>query len=256
VTAAPAGTGRLAGRIALVTGASRGIGRAVALRFAREGAHVVVVARTQGGLEEVDDEIRAAGGRATLVPGDLTQFDVIDRIGGALYDRWGRLDIVVGNAASLGVLGPVAETAPATWDQVMALNVTANWRLIRSVDPLLRASGAGRAIFVTDRVSSGRAYWGAYAVSKAALETMVRTYAAEVARSGVRANLIDPGPTRTVLRAAAFPGEDPETLLLPEAVTDGFVALAAADCSLSGEIVDGRPDRSPADAAALCHKTF
>ena len=232
-----AGAGRLTGRIALVTGASRGIGRAVAVRFAREGADVVLVARTAAALEEVDDEIRAAGGTATLVPADLTDYAVIDRIGAAVYERWGRLDVLVGNAGALGVLSPLAHLSPEVWDQVLAVNVTANWRLIRSFDPLLRASNAGRLIFVTSAVASGRAYWGAYAVSKGALETMVRTYAAEVAKSGVRANLVNPGPTRTSMRANAYPGEDPASVKPPEAVTDVFVDLADAACSRNGEVV-------------------
>jgi NAD(P)-dependent dehydrogenase (short-subunit alcohol dehydrogenase family) len=232
-----AGAGRLAGRVALVTGASRGIGRAVAVRFAREGADVVLVARTGAALEEVDDEIRAAGGTATLVPADLTDYAVIDRMGAAVYERWGRLDVLVGNAGVLGVLSPLSHISPEVWDQVLAVNVTANWRLIRSFDPLLRASKAGRLIFVTSAVSTGRAYWGAYAASKGALETVVRTYAAEVAKSSVRANLINPGPTRTSMRANAYPGEDPATVKSPEAVTDLFVDLAGAACSRNGEVV-------------------
>lgn len=230
--------GRLAGRVALVTGASRGIGRAVALRYAREGADVVLVARTLAGLEEVDDEIRAIGGAATLVPADLTDDTVIDRMGAAVYERWQRLDVLVGNAGVLGVLSPLPHVAPEVWDQVLAVNVTVNWRLIRSFDPLLRASPAGRAIFVTSGVARGRAYWGPYAVSKGALETMVRTYAEEVAKSSVRANLINPGPTRTGMRAAAYPGEDPASLKPPEAVTEAFVALAEARCSRNGEVVN------------------
>lgn len=231
------GNGRLAGRVALITGASRGIGRAVALRYAREGADVVLVARTQAALEEVDDEIRAAGGAATLVPADLTDNTVIERMGAAVYERWQRLDVLVGNAGVLGVLSPLAHISPEVWDQVLAVNVTVNWRLIRSFDPLLRASPAGRAIFVTSGVARGRAYWGAYAVSKGALETMVRTYAEEVAKSPVRANLINPGATRTGMRAAAYPGEDPASLKPPEAVTEVFVELAEANCMRSGEVV-------------------
>ncbi|TVR97624.1 MAG: SDR family NAD(P)-dependent oxidoreductase [Rhodospirillales bacterium] len=233
----PGGDGRLAGRIALITGASRGIGRAVALGYAREGAHVILVARTQAALEELDDEIRAGGGRASLVPADLTEPGVIDRIGGAVYQRWGRLDILVGNAGTLGVLTPVPDVAPDVWDQVIALNLTANWRLIRSLDPLLRAADAGRAIFVTSGVSTGRAYWGPYAVSKAALETLVRTYAAEIAKTAIRANLIDPGATRTRMRGDAYPGEDPGSVKPPEALTEVFVALALPECTRNGEVV-------------------
>jgi NAD(P)-dependent dehydrogenase (short-subunit alcohol dehydrogenase family) len=235
---AASATGRLAGRVALITGASRGIGRAVALRFAREGADVILLARTVAALEEVDDEIRAEGGAATLVPAELTDYPVIERMSAAVYERWGRLDVLVGNAGMLGVLSPLSHISPEVWDQVLAVNVTANWRLIRSFDPLLRASPAGRLIFVTSAVASGRAYWGAHAVSKGALETMVRTYAAEVAKTPVRANLINPGPTRTSMRAQAYPGEDPASVKPPEAVTDTFVDLAEAACSRHGEIVN------------------
>ncbi len=230
--------GRLTGRVALITGASRGIGRAVALRFAQEGAELILAARTQGALEEVDDEIRQLGRRATLVPADLTDYPVIDRMGAAVYERWGRLDVLVGNAGLLGVLSPLCHISPETWDQVMAVNLTANWRLIRSFDPLLRASDAGRAIFATSGVSGGRAYWGAYAVSKGALETMVKTYAAEVSKTSVRANLINPGPTRTRMRAEAYPGENPDTVKAPEVVTELFVQLAEPACALNGEIVN------------------
>lgn len=230
--------GRLAGRIALITGASRGIGRAVALRFAAEGADLILAARTQGALEEVDDEIRQLGRQATLVPADLTDYPVIDRMGAAVYERWGRLDVLVGNAGLLGVLSPVGHISPEIWDQVMAVNLTANWRLIRDFDPLLRASDAGRAIFVTSGVSGGRAYWGAYAVSKAALETMVRTYAAEVAKTSIRANLINPGATRTRMRAQAFPGENPDTVKAPEDITELFVQLAEPACALNGEVIN------------------
>jgi len=229
--------GRLAGRIALITGASRGIGRAVALRFAREGADVILVARTQGALEELDDEIRDLGRHAILVPADLTDFNAIDRMGAAVLDRWGRLDVLVGNAGALGVLGPISQTDPALWEQVFAINVTANWRLIRSFDPLLRASDAGRAIFVTSGVSGGRAYWGAYAASKAAVEAMARTYADEVAKTAVRVNLINPGGTRTRMRAEAYPGEDPMTLKTPDDVAGLFVDMAEPAWTANGEVV-------------------
>ena len=213
--------GRLTGRIALITGASRGIGAAVAERFAAEGARLVLVARTVGGLEEIDDAVRAASGeRATLVPLDLRQFDMIDQLGASLYERFGHLDIVVGNAAVLGTLSPVGHVQPATWDETLETNLTANWRLIRSLDPLLRKSKAGRAIFVTSGAASGAfPYWGPYAASKAALESLVRTYAAEVQKTGTCVNLLDPGAVRTAMRALAFPGEDTERLPPPEAVT-------------------------------------
>src|SRR5512134_2755720 len=224
--------GRLVGRVALVTGASHGIGRAVALRYAGEGAALVLVGRTQGALEEVDDEVRKLGGQASLVPADLADFAVIDRIGAAVYERWGRLDVLVGIAGVLGVLSPLGHIEPKIWDEVIAVNLTANWRLIRSFDPLLRASDAGRAIFVTSGVAQGRAYWGSYAVSKGALETLARTYAHECANTKVRVNLINPGPTRTRMRAAAYPGEDPQTRKPADdpALLDAFVALAEPAC--------------------------
>jgi NAD(P)-dependent dehydrogenase (short-subunit alcohol dehydrogenase family) len=230
--------GRLAGKIALITGASRGIGAAVAGRFAREGAHVVLAARTVGGLEEVDDAVRAVGGSATLVPVDLRDFIKIDELAAKLFDRWGRLDILVGNAAEFGVFSPLGHIDPATWAEVMELNLTANWRLIRAMDPLLRAAPAGRAIFVTSGVARGVfPYWGPYAVSKAGLEMLVKIYAGEIAKTRVRANLIDPGIVRTRLRARAFPGEDPSRLPSPESVGDAFVALALPESSRNGELV-------------------
>jgi NAD(P)-dependent dehydrogenase (short-subunit alcohol dehydrogenase family) len=229
---------RLEGRVALITGASRGIGRAVALRFAEEGARLILTARTQGALEEVDDEIRKLGDGAILVAEDLTNFDTIDRMGAAVFERFGRLDVLVGNAGQLGVLGPIGHTDTETWNQVMAINVTANWRLIRGFDPLLRASPAGRAIFVTSAVTQvPRAYWGAYAVSKAALETMVLTYAAEVVKTQIKVNLIDPGATRTAMRARAYPGEDPLCLKTPDSRAGLFVELADGACTRHGEVV-------------------
>ena len=230
--------GRLAGRVALITGASRGIGAAVARRFAGEGAHLVLVARTVGGLEEIDDAVCAVGGSATLVPLDLRDFAAIDRLGGAIAERHGRLDVLVGNAATLGGLRPMGHFEVDTWDRVFELNVTANWRLIRGFDALLRASDAGRAIFVTSGAARANvAYWGAYAASKAALEAMVLTYAAELTKTGVRANLLDPGTVRTRLRAEAMPGEDPMTLPHPDEIAGAFVDLAAPDCQRNGEVV-------------------
>jgi NAD(P)-dependent dehydrogenase (short-subunit alcohol dehydrogenase family) len=235
----PPQPGRLAGRLALITGASRGLGAAVARRFAAEGAQLVLVARTVGGLEETDDAVRDAGGSATLVPLDLTDFDAIDRLGQSLHERFGRLDVLVGNAAHLGTLSPVGHIRVRDWTDVIALNLTANWRLIRSLDPLLRASPAGRAIFVTDAVARRpKAYWGAYAASKAGLEAMVRVFADETERTKVRVNLIDPGRLRTRLRARAFPGEKPESVPGPESVTDAFVALAEAGCTRHGELIE------------------
>jgi NAD(P)-dependent dehydrogenase (short-subunit alcohol dehydrogenase family) len=241
VSVAPALTaasGRLAGRNALITGASRGIGAAVAKRYAAEGAHVVLVARTVGGLEEVDDAIRSAGGAATLVPLDLVEGAKIDELGARLFERFGRLDILVGSAATLGVLTPLTHMDPPVWERVLAVNLTANWRLLRGMDPLLRRSGTGRAIFVTSGAARAAGpYWGAYAASKAALETMIRTYAAEAAPFGVRANLVDPGAVRTALRAQAFPGEDAATLPAPEAITEIFVMLGESDCRQNGQVL-------------------
>jgi NAD(P)-dependent dehydrogenase (short-subunit alcohol dehydrogenase family) len=229
---------RLQGRVALVTGASRGIGAAVARRYAAEGAHVILVARTVGGLEETDDAIRAAGGAATLVPLDLAEGAKIDELGGVLHQRFGKLDILVGNAGTLGVLTPLTHMDPPVWEKVIGLNLTANWRLLRSMDPLLRRSDAGRAIFVTSGAARGATpFWGAYSVSKAALEMLVRTYAAEVASFGVKANLVDPGVVRTAMRAQAFPGEDPLSLPAPEAITETFVSLAETSCRQNGQCV-------------------
>ena len=227
---------RLEGRIALVTGASRGIGAAVARRFAAEGARLILVARTTGGLEEVDDAVqRASGEPATLVPMDLRDGEQIDRLGGALAERFGRLDILVANAGMLGQLSPVGHFAPEDWEQTLGLNLGANWRLIRSLDPLLRASPAGRAIFVTAAAAeTAPAFWGPYAASKAGLETLVRCYAAETRRSALRVNLLDPGPVATELRRRAYPGEDPSNLPAPDEVTESFVALAEASCQEHG----------------------
>ena len=229
---------RLDQRIALITGASRGIGAAIASRFAAEGARLILTARTTGGLEEVDDAVRRAGSSAPLVPFDLAEAEAIDRLGHAVAERFGRLDVLVGNAAALGRLGPLGHLPPEQWEQVLAVNLTANWRLIRACDPLLRLSDAGRAIFVTSGVTRApSAYWGAYATTKAALESMVKTYAAEIAKTKVRANLLDPGIVRTRLRAEAFPGEDESRLAAPESVTEAFVTLAEPAFTGNGEIV-------------------
>ncbi|MCP4383808.1 MAG: SDR family NAD(P)-dependent oxidoreductase [Hyphomicrobiales bacterium] len=237
---------RLAGRIAVVTGASRGIGRAAALAIAAEGAHVVAIARTVGGLEELDDDIRAAGGSATLVPLDLTDFDAIDRLGASIYERWGKLDMVLGNAGLLGVITPLPHLEPKVLDEVMAVNVTANWRLIRSFDPLLRRSEAGRALFVTSGAARRRRpYWGTYSVSKAALEALVVTYAGELKQTTVRANLISPGPLRTHMRALAYPGEDPMSVQLPQAVIPDIVRMLSANFGGNGVLfhfVDGKTE--------------
>jgi NAD(P)-dependent dehydrogenase (short-subunit alcohol dehydrogenase family) len=229
---------RLAGRVALVTGASRGIGAAVARRFAAEGAHVVAVARTVGGLEELDDTIKAAGGAATLVPLDLNDLDRIDPLGPQLHARFGRLDVFVANAAILGTVGPLSHHDAKFWDEVYRINVTANWRLIRTLEPLLRLSDAGRAIMVSSAAAQiARAYTGAYASSKAALETMARSWAAELVNTKVRVNIVDPGATRTAMRAAYMPGEDPMTLPAPDDMTDVYVDLAAPELTRTGETV-------------------
>jgi NAD(P)-dependent dehydrogenase (short-subunit alcohol dehydrogenase family) len=220
----------LEGRIAVVTGASRGIGYAAALGLAEAGAHVVAVARTTGGLEELDDAIRAKGGSATLVPLDLKDFPGIDRLGGVLFERWGKLDILFANAGVLGVVTPLGHLEPKVWDNAFAVNVTANWRLIRSLDPLLRRSDAGRALFMTSGITKSLGpYWGSYSISKAALEALVRTYAAEIANTTVRANLFSPGALRTHMRAQAMPGEDPDTLKTPGVVVPAIVRMLSPD---------------------------
>jgi NAD(P)-dependent dehydrogenase (short-subunit alcohol dehydrogenase family) len=236
---------RLSDRIALVTGASRGIGRAAALGLAAAGAHVVAVARTVGGLEELDDEIKANGGNATLVPLDLSDLPGIDRLGAAIHERWGRLDMLLGNAGTLGAITPLSHLEPKVWDDVMAINVTANWRLIRSLDVLLRQSDAGRALFVTSGIT--RVYlpfWGAYSASKAALEALVRTYAAELAHTSATANLFNPGPLRTRMRAQAAPGEDPESLQPPEAAVPEILRMLSPDYTANGVLYDFPTDRT------------
>jgi len=236
------------GRIALVTGASRGIGREVALALGKAGAHVVAVARTVGGLEELDDDIRAAGGPApTLVPLDLADLPAIDRLGGALYERFGRLDALVGNAALLGVLSPVGHLEPKTVDQVMTVNVNASWRLIRSMDPLLRLSPAGRAVFLSSSVAhQSRPYWSLYAATKAAMEIFVLTWAAENAHGPLRINLVNPGRLRTSMRARAMPGEDPMTLKPPEVVVPPILRLLSPETTATGLIYDFPTDRMTA----------
>ncbi|MEX2643575.1 MAG: SDR family NAD(P)-dependent oxidoreductase [Acetobacterales bacterium] len=232
--------GPLAGRVAIVTGASRGIGAAAAVALAAAGAQLVLVGRTSGGLEETDDAIRRAvpdrKDGATLVPMDLTDGSMIDQLGAAVHERFGRLDVLVGNAGVLGEFRPLAHYTPAIWDKVVNTNLTANWRLIRVMEPLLRQSDAGRAIFVTAGVATEpRSFWGPYAVSKAALEMLAGIWAEELRRTPVRINLIDPGIVRTRMRAQGFPGEDPEALPPPESVAGLFVELASPGCVRHGE---------------------
>lgn len=232
----------LAGRTALLTGASRGIGRAVAIGFAKAGAHVILLARTVGGLEEVDDEIRKVGSAATLVPLDLRKSDKVDALGPTLLQRFGKLDILVANAGLLGPLSPLGHITADAWQEVIDVNLTANWHLIRAVDPLLRRAEAGRAIFVSSGAALGRnAYWGPYAVSKAGLEALARTWANELRDTAVCVNIVNPGPIRTGMRAKAFPGEDPMTLKTPEDIVPLFLKLAdPAQTSETGRLHDFR----------------
>lgn len=228
--------GAFGGRVALITGASRGIGAALAQQLAAQGAQTILLARNVDGLEQVDDAIRRAGGLApVLVPMDLRDGERIDTLGPAIYERFGRLDIFVGNAATLGELGPLGHQNPKQWESVMRVNLDANWRLIRILDPLLRLSEAGRALFVTSGVAQmNLAYWGPYAVSKSALEQLVLTYAAETRQTDLRVNLFDPGRVATAMRAAAFPGEDPSLLPSPESVAEHMQPLLRADCTEHG----------------------
>ncbi len=229
----------LNGRVALVTGASRGIGYHLARLLASSGAHVIAVARTVGGLEELDDEITKAGGSATLVPLDLTDMEGIDRLGGAIHERWGKLDILAANAGILGVIAPVGHVEAKVFDKVMAINVTATWRLIRSVDPLLRFSDAGRAIVMSSGVAhSCRAFWGPYAASKAAVEALARSWADETRNMALRVNSVNPGATRTAMRAQAMPGEDPSTLPGPAEVAAKIVPLASPGLTETGMLFD------------------
>lgn len=237
----------LEGRVAVVTGASRGIGYAAALGLAAAGAHVVAVARTVGGLEELDDAIKAKGGAATLVPLDLTDYAGIDRLGAALHERWGKVDIVLGNAGALGVITPLSHLDPKMFEATMAINVTANWRLMRSLDLPLRQSDAGRALFLTSGITKAYLpYWGVYAASKAALEALVRTYAAEIRVTRATANLFNPGPLRTRMRAQAAPGEDPLSLPPPEAVVPDIVRMVSPGYTANGVLFDFPTDRTEA----------
>jgi NAD(P)-dependent dehydrogenase (short-subunit alcohol dehydrogenase family) len=228
----------LSGRVALVTGASRGLGYATAKALAAAGVHVIATARTRGGLEALDDEITAAGGSATLVPMDLMTPDGIEKLAEAVGGRWGKLDILVANAGALGKLMPAHQIPSKTWNEVLAVNLIAPARLIRAFEPLLRKSDAGRAIFVTtSEGAKTRAYWAAYGASKAGLEALVKSWAAELAESTIRVNLVDPGRMRTAMRTRAVPGEDPQSVPLPETVTPLILELSAPEETRHGDVV-------------------
>ena len=231
----------LKGKIVLVTGASRGIGYQAALEAGRRGAHVIAVARTVGGLEELDDEIKKAGSETTLVPLDLRDGDGIDRLGQAIFERWGHLDGLIASAGVLGTITPLAHLDVKDFDQAIAVNVTANYRLIRSMDLPLRKSAAGRAVFVSSQSSqSAKPFWGLYAATKAALETMVKSYAQELSTSPATANVFWPGAVRTAMRAKAYPGEAPETLPHPREIAPKLVDMIEPSMSITGSVYDNR----------------
>ncbi len=233
-------------RVALITGASRGLGRAIALRYAQEGAHVLLLARGLTFLGRVDDEVRAAGGKASLIPLDLADGAAVDALGPLLFERFGKLDVFVGSAAILGALSPLPHIPSDRWDKVLAVNLTANWRLIRTLDPLLRRSDAARVIFVTSSVAeSARAYWAPYSVSKAGVEALAKTYANETEDTPICVNLVDPGAMATRMRAEAYPGEDQATLPKPEDVTEIFVQLAMLDVGASGKTFTAAAEGAP-----------
>jgi NAD(P)-dependent dehydrogenase (short-subunit alcohol dehydrogenase family) len=227
----------LDGAVALVTGASRGLGFATAVHLARAGAHIIATARTKGGLEELDDAVKAAGSTATLVPMNITDLDAIDRLGAVIFERFKKLDVLVGNAGTLGKLTPLAHLEPKVWDESLAINLTSNYRLVRSMDALLRAAPAGRAVFVTSGLATKCwPYWGPYSIGKAALEALMKTYAAEVATTPMRVNCFSPGPTRTKMRATAMPGEDPETLPTAAEVSAQLLPMCLPDFADNGGI--------------------
>lgn len=233
-----------------MTGASRGLGRAFALALAREGAHVIICARSAAALEDVDDEIRATGGQATILKLDLRAHERIDQLGPVLFQRWGKVDILVAAGGILGPLSPLAHVAADAWESVIDVNLSANWRLIRTLDPLLKRSEAGRALFVTAAAASGDlAYWGPYAVSKAGLEALTRSYAQELINTTVRVSLLDPGPMRTGLRAKAFPGEDKSKLVEPQAVAAFALPLLLPSSTDNGALVRYHADASRTAAA-------
>lgn len=231
----------LEGKVAVVTGASRGIGKTTSLALAKEGAHIIAVARTVGALEALDDEIKAASGSAaTLVPLDITDFDALDRLGGVIMEKYGKLDILIANAGFLGDITPISHLKPKTFDKLMNVNVTANYRLIRSLDPLLRAADNGRAVFMgsSNVARNPRHFWGGYATSKAALECLVKTYAQEIERSNLRVNILNPGPIRTAMRSKAAPGEDASQLDTPEDLMPLMLELCSPDFTDNGIVAD------------------
>jgi NAD(P)-dependent dehydrogenase (short-subunit alcohol dehydrogenase family) len=231
----------MSGRIALVTGASRGIGRAAAVALAKAGHHVICLARTVGGLEETDDLIQAAGGTATLVPLDLKDAEALDRLGASIFARWNKLDAFFANAGVLGALSPLTHLEPKLFDELLAVNVTANWRLIRSLDPLLRAAEAGRVLVMSSSVAQKpRAFWGGYAMSKAAVESLALTYALECASTNVRVNVLNPGGTATAMRAKAMPGEDPSTIPQPDDIAPLVVQMLSPEWTENGAVVNYR----------------
>lgn len=227
----------LEGRVALVTGASRGIGYFTALELAKAGAHVIACARTVGGLEELDDAIKAVGGSATLVPFDLADMEAIDRLGGSIFERWGKLDILVANAGVLGVISPIGHIEAKVFERVMNINVNATWRLIRSVDPLLTRSDAGRAVIMSSGAAHKcRPFWSAYSASKAAVEALARTWAGETQSTPLRITSVDPGATRTAMRAQAVPGEDPMSLPHPSEVAKAILPLVGPGVTETGKL--------------------
>ncbi|NTJ63863.1 SDR family NAD(P)-dependent oxidoreductase [Agrobacterium rhizogenes] len=224
-------------KIALVTGASRGIGYFTALELAKAGAHVIACARTVGGLEELDDAIKAAGGSATLVPFDLADMNAIDTLGASIFERWGKLDILVANAGVLGVISPIGHVEAKVFEKVMTINVTATWRLIRSVEPLLMRAEAGRAVILSSAAAHRcRPFWGPYSASKAAVEALARTWAGEAQNTPLRVTSVDPGATRTAMRAQAMPGEDPDTLPHPRDVAQAILPLVGPDVTETGRL--------------------
>lgn len=244
--------GPFKGRVGLVTGASRGIGRAVALGLAKAGCHVVVTARSLSQLESLDDEIQAFGGSATLLQLDLKKGDRIDQLGPTLFQRWEKIDILVANAGILGPLSPLGHITEDGFLSTIDINLNANWRLIRTLDPLMKRSDAGRAVFVTSGAAKGTyAYWGPYAASKAGLEALVKSWAAELVNTNVRANLVNPGATRTQMRAKAFPGEDANTLPAPEDLVPLFLELLSADCDRNGDVINFREWRGDRERLAV-----